>query len=110
MSEANNTVQNRAVKVGPIVYAVTEHDWPPDKEAGSQAMGRHFPSEGRILLLRSMPPGVKYVTLWHEIIHAILDQAGQGCEEGAVDALAHGVVSVLRDNPMLQECYEEWSL
>lgn len=89
------------VKVGPVVYTVGEHDWPPDKEAGSQAMGRTFSSEGKIMLLRSMPPDVKHVTLWHEIIHVILDQAGQDASEGVIEALSHGVVATLGDNPWL---------
>lgn len=91
----------RTVKVGPITYIVGEHDWPPDKEAGSQAMGRTFSSEGKIMLLRSMPPDVKHITLWHEIIHVILDQAGQDASEGVIEALSHGVVATLGDNPWL---------
>ena len=89
------------VKVGPITYTVTEHDWPPDKEEGSQAMGRHIESTGQIMLLRSMPPDVKRVSLWHEIIHAIIDHAGQDHNEAWIEAVAHGVVEVLDDTGVL---------
>ena len=42
-------------------------------------------------------------TLFHEILHAILEQAGQreGVSHKALAALAYGLVGVLRDSPWL---------
>lgn len=64
-------------------------------------MGRHAEFRGEILLLRQMPPDVKRATLFHEAIHAILEHAGQDCEEGVIDAIAHGIYEMLQDNPWL---------
>ncbi len=44
------------------------------------------------------------MTLWHEILHGILNGAAQTEEhnEAHIDALAHGIIQVLRDNPQLR--------
>jgi len=55
-----------------------------------------------IRIRRSLNPQLKRVTLWHEIIHALLFNAGvyeSEHNEQQIDALAHGIVQVLRDNP-----------
>lgn len=95
---------NETIKIGPITYRISERDWPPDKDA-SQAMGRHAEFKGEILLLKDMPSDVKRATLWHECLHAILEHAGQPQEEstveGMIDAIAHGIVEILNDNPWM---------
>jgi len=50
-----------------------------------------------------MKPSIRRVTLWHEIVHGILYAAGQtDHDEVLTDAIAHGIVQVLRDNPELR--------
>jgi hypothetical protein len=47
---------------------------------------------------------VKVATLWHEIVHGLLFGAGQyeaNGDEGLVNALAYGLVDLLRRNPDL---------
>lgn len=47
----------------------------------------------------------KRVVLWHEVLHAIVAQAGikhRDEYEQPLDALAYGLVQVLRDNPGLR--------
>lgn len=42
----------------------------------------------------------RFVVLWHEIVHGILNNAGlPENDERMVDALAHGIMQVLLDNP-----------
>ncbi len=54
-----------------------------------------------------MHPFQKIATLWHEMFHAILHNAGhREHPEGILDALSFGVIEILRDNPAMIE----WSL
>lgn len=42
--------------------------------------------------------------LWHELLHGILDNAGQHVQpEGIIEALANGITQLLRDNPLLYQ-------
>lgn len=43
-----------------------------------------------------------FVTLWHEVLHAIDDLVGAGLGEEEVDRLASGIAQVLLQNPGLQ--------
>jgi len=57
----------------------------------------------RIRIDADMAAPVKQVTLWHEIIHGILFNAGyREHDEQQIDALAYGLMQVLRDNPILR--------
>jgi len=44
---------------------------------------------------------VKYVTVWHEIIHAILAFGPHKVSEGTIETLSLGVVEALRRNPFM---------
>ena len=55
-----------------------------------------------IRLEARLPEKAREQVLWHEIIHAMLNQMGrieQYKDENLIDALAFGVVSVLQSNP-----------
>ena len=59
--------------------------------------------ECAIQLEATTAPQLSRVTLWHEILHAILAHSGRQLDhdEDEIEALAHGIVQVLRDNPEL---------
>lgn len=61
--------------------------------------------DSKVLLEKELGPQAEYITLWHEILHGLLTQGGIAeQEEKIVEVLAHGIVSVLRDNPWLVNC------
>jgi hypothetical protein len=87
----------KSVKIGPLVYDMRE-------EARLTAMGLYgqlVRTESAIELLPDLPPGMQEITIWHEIVHEILEQIGVKGEETVINRLAYGIVGVLKDNPGL---------
>lgn len=83
------------IQIGAIAYELVET--PLDNLHGDISTIRC-----RIRIDADQDSQAKRVTLWHEIIHGILYGAGlREHDEQVVDALAHGIVQVLRDNPQL---------
>ncbi len=56
---------------------------------------------GTIRLDAAMRPAFRAVVLWHEIVHGIIEMSGLAQSEETANAIAHGVLQVLRDNPWL---------
>ncbi len=84
------------ILIGPIRYKVVETDIP-------SICGDINTVKCCIRLNKAMRPDIRQVTLWHEIVHGILYAAGQtDHDEVLTDAIAHGIVQVLRDNPELR--------
>ncbi len=86
------------VQIGPILYDVLRI---PElaSDAGSLCGDFSF-SRARIRINADDDPQCQVVTLWHEVIHGILYTAGlRDHDEQIIDALAHGLVQVLSDNP-----------
>ena len=85
--------------IGPLIYAV-DHVSGDD----NSPWGEVKYAQQRITVLDSLTAGQQWITLWHEIIHAVLVQAGheklQGNED-LMNALSHGLVQVLMDNSEL---------
>lgn len=55
-------------------------------------------------------PQQRRQTLWHEVVHVLLTQAGlvkDAKREGLVDPLAYGLMQVVRDNPGLCEVCDD---
>ncbi len=92
------------VKIGGIVFDVVrvhELKHPTDNR---RLDGHIIYGKCKIDLDDDMAPQAELQTIWHEIIHGILVQAG--CSETAdkedvVDAMAYGIMAVLYDNPQL---------
>jgi hypothetical protein len=85
------------IQIGPIAYKVVETDIP-------SICGDINTVECQIRLNKAMKPDIRQVTLWHEVVHGILFAAGQtDHDEVLTDAIAHGIVQVLRDNPQLRD-------
>jgi len=95
-------MMHKTVKIGPIAYALVEVG---DLHSGGVELDgqvRHCLSEIRIE--RDQEEQSKTQTLWHEIVHIILNQAGRredSKNEDLVEALAYGLMGVIQDNPWL---------
>lgn len=94
----------KQVQIGPIVYTVVEVEELHEEGAGRFLYGDIHYGKCRIRVDADLDPQAKHLTLWHEILHGILNGAGIDSadhDEQHIDALAHGIVQVLRDNPGL---------
>jgi len=83
------------VQVGPVTLTVREVDLIDDVPL---RMGSFNSATGEILIKATLPDDVKLVTFWHELVHAMLDMAGQKHNERQIDALAHGLVLLFEAN------------
>lgn len=91
----------RSVTIGPMRYAV--------RLARRLHSDDHTPLLGqidyaacRIDLERGMSPQAQRATLIHEILHGILNNAGErDHDERLIDLLAYGLLDVIADNPDL---------
>lgn len=90
------------IKIGPLCYEVVEVA--ELASAGGELHGDINYRKCRIRIDADDAPQIKRVTLWHEILHGILTGAAQSEDhnEAHIDALAHGIIQVLRDNPQLR--------
>lgn len=95
--------QNRTVRIGPILFEIEETaDLHGDD--GKRIWGEVSHGDCKIRIHERTAPQQQRQTLWHEIVHVILIQAGrteQGKDEGLVDLLAYGIMCALQDNPWL---------
>jgi hypothetical protein len=93
------------LKIGTLSYTIVEK---------SDLVGRNKEGERiwlngdiryrkqHIRIERKLSDDKKLVTLWHEALHGILEQAGINDEnETIVIALSYGIVKLLQDNPAL---------
>ena len=87
------------IKIGPITYDVVEE---PGLLVNEKFAGCIRYIDCKIAIDINMSPQAKRKTLWHEIVHAILTEAGYSKQkESMVDALTYGIMGVLLDNPWL---------
>jgi hypothetical protein len=89
------------IQIGPLRYEVVEVEELAGK--AGELCGDITAYKCRIRIAADMDPQAKLVTLWHEILHGILSTAAHNEDhnEAHIDALAHGIIQVLRDNPFL---------
>lgn len=90
------------IRIGGVDYAVKQIN---DLRSGNTGLNGHILyNDCEIRLEQEMTPQIKHITIWHEVIHGILEHAGiSDHEEKMVIALGYGVTQVLRDNPYLRE-------
>ena len=93
------------VKVGGIEYAVEMvqrlYDYTRDGKI-SGLNGQILYHNAKIQLESENSLAVQQATACHEIVHAILEQAGyDDHNEGMVRALGYGLAQVIKDNPAL---------
>lgn len=85
----------KRVKIGCMTWAIVEVEGLPD-------MGLCDEEKQTIAIRAGLPPDVATVTLWHELIHAMLYALGyRKHSERLVDGLAYQMVSLLRENKEL---------
>lgn len=89
-----------AIKIGGIRYDIQMvHDLRDEED--TKLDGRFAQSNCLISLNTNLAPQARYQTLWHEIVHGIIAHAGMRDQhdEVLIEALAHGIMQVLLDNP-----------
>jgi hypothetical protein len=90
------------VRIGPIVYTVCEES--ELASASGTLYGDINYGKCRIRIDADLDPQIKRITLWHEVLHGILNTAAiSDHDEQIIDALAHGIVQALHDNPELKD-------
>lgn len=94
-----------SIKIGPINYAVSEEKDLHDVDGNykkSWLNGIILNSSARVKVNAEMAYDVKVATLWHEVVHGILNNDGRTDDnEEHVIALGYGLMQVIRDNPEL---------
>jgi len=94
------TLDGTTIRIGVLDYTVrVERD--PRSEDDRKLYGEIAYGEGTIRIDASAKPAFQAVVLWHELIHGLLEQAGQEQSEATCNAIAFGVVQLLRDSPNL---------
>lgn len=89
-----------SVKIGPIIYTIKENP----RYKAENLVGQIMYYEGVIELQPDLSPAMAEIGLWHEMFHGLLLQGGfREHDERLLDVLAHGVVRLLQDNPVLKE-------
>ena len=95
----------KQIKIGPVGYKVIEKDDLHFVDGDGKKSGLHghiLWSEAEIRVAGDQSEQVKVVTVWHEVIHGILNNAGiNDHPEQVVLALGFGIVQLIRDNPDL---------
>ena len=105
------------ITVGTVTYTIsTDPDEWMRHEHSAQRKGDYgFTNylSARILINPDQTDDVRRLTLWHEVMHAVIEtiagsanftQLGddkEAAEESVVRTLEHGTLAVLRDNPAL---------
>lgn len=92
------------VTIGSLDYEVTEIT--DLRDEGRKLHGEIEYGQQAIRLEEGNKPQFKRVTLLHEIVHGIFENAGQPQNEQTVDAVAYGIDQVLRDNEWLRKLYD----
>lgn len=88
------------VKIGAITYDITRDATLHDTGFNGQIRFNRC----QIVIAENLHPVAAQQVLWHEIVHGIMQQAGITKQpENIVDAIAYGVMQVLRDNPGIVE-------
>lgn len=92
------------VRIGCINYKVVDVEGLQDED-GESIYGQVAYDACEIRLLAGLDPQARTATLWHEIVHAILVNAGfvGDHDEQMVSAISHGICAVLSDNKNMVE-------
>ena len=84
------------IKVGPLLIPVVEYDLLMEGEV--QLHGQMNWIDFEIKLSNHNPPIYKFITLWHEVLHALNDTHGIKLQERQIATMATGIVQILQDN------------
>jgi hypothetical protein len=94
----------QTVKIGPHTYRVVEIERLQDRGNYRSLCGQIDFRNLTIEIEKGLVGTYKRQTLFHEIIHGVLENAGirGDHDEQVVDAIATGIVQVLQDNEWLR--------
>lgn len=97
----NNASAIKSLRIGPYDYEVIYKDAP--MVDNTLCNGVHAREALQIEIRNGMPAQSEYQTLWHEILHAVFDNAALKLEneEDVIEVIANGLVQVIRDNPQM---------
>lgn len=94
------TLDGTTIRIGVLDYTVRV-ERQPRSEDDRKLWGEIDYGVGTIRIDTTTTPAFQAVTLWHELIHGLLEQAGQEQSEATCKAISFGVTQLLRDNPDL---------
>jgi hypothetical protein len=91
------------MRIGAFDYTITMVDELTD--GPNKLLGSILYAQTAILLEQNQSAQAMRQVLWHEVLHAILVQAGHDgkLSDPVIEAVTHGIVGVLRDNSWLAE-------
>ena len=94
------------IRIGPVDFDIEYHKTLVSGDNSTKLDGEILHQISTIRLEMGTSPQFRRMILWHEIVHAILTQAGyHDHDEQMMEVLASGIMQVLRDNPWLIEIY-----
>lgn len=98
----SHPIDGHTIRMGVLDYSVQVV---PNLRAAddTKLYGEILYGAGTIRIDSASKPAFQAVVLWHELIHGLLEQAGQEQSESTCNALAYGLVQLFRDNPDLVE-------
>lgn len=95
----------KTVRIGAVGYTVKVMDDLHKVDDDGRKMWLHGHirlADSELRVANDQSADIKVVTLWHEILHGILYNAGQSEQpEPLIEAFSFGIVQLLRDNPDL---------
>ncbi len=93
------------VQIGPVSYAVKEVDdlHTTDEDGKKKWLHGHIVyADATIKVAGDQSEDMKITTIWHELLHGLMDQAGvDDHPEALIRMLGYGLVRLIRDNPAL---------
>lgn len=101
-AKANGASMPAQVLVGGIPYSIEKQDRITVDEQNADGCITY--NVCRIQIVDGMPVEVERTVVLHEAMHAIFKGQGQHDyqhDEALLEAIAHGMVQLLRDNPLL---------
>ena len=94
----------KTIVISPLTYVVEQVTDLYHK--GTPVFGVFDPSKLIIQIEQNMPEQRKPITLWHEVLHAILNHVERkDVDEDIMTILAFGIVGVLQTNPTLRNTH-----
>jgi len=90
------------LRVGAMEYEIV---MVPRLQFKGEIVSGHISHDGCVIEVDAdLAAQVRGVTVWHEVLHAIMIQAGlSDHDEALIEALSYGILGALKDNPELQD-------
>ena len=100
--------EQKQIKIGAIRYRIVTEKNLVDDDGLKRLDGHIRYSSSEIKLDSALGPQARRQVIWHEVLHGIMTQAGiETHDEKNIEAISHGLMNVLEDNPWLAQPIEE---